>query len=261
MSSVSFLKFKLNLASARYRGYIPEQELRKLGVPEGKDVLVVAKHGWDWSVTEGYKRIVFDVCDDHFHTPREHHYREVCRKADLITCSTPAMREIIKRETGRDAIVIPDPYEQPEKKARIHDSLLWFGHPLNLPDLERETQRLAGHKLQVVTNAKGAIPWSPENMDKAFNDAGLVIIPTGRSIAKSANRAVESIRRGLFVVANPLPAYSDLGIWLGDIREGVDWALNHRGEVIKRIKTAQDYVRHEYSPQRIGKLWKQALFT
>jgi len=183
-----------------------------------------------------------------------------CEKADLITCSTEAMRQIIKKETGKDAIVIPDPYEQPEKKARISDTLLWFGHPLNLPDLEREAPRLQGHRLIVVTNAAGAIPWSPANMDKAFNDAGLVIIPTGRSIAKSANRAVESIRRGLFVVANPLPAYSDLGIWLGDIPSGVEWALNHRGEVIKRIKYLQDYVRHQYSPQRIGKLWKTALF-
>jgi len=78
-------------------------------------------------------------------------------------------------------------------------------------------------------------------------------------MAKSGNRAVEAIRRGLYVVANPLPAYADLGMWQGDIRQGVDWALSHRGEVLRRIKNSQDYVRHEYSPQRIGRLWANAL--
>lgn len=258
--SVRFLKFKNNIASSRYRGEIPERELRRLGVPEGNDVLIASKHSWDWeSVTKPFKRVIFDVCDDHFHDQHQAHYRLACNRADLITCNSSEMAKVIKAETGRDAVLIPDPYEQPERPAKVNDNLLWFGHRSNLPDLEREMPSLHGLKLAVVTNAPGYAQWSPGMMDEAFNRAGLVVIPTGKSLAKSGNRAIEAIRRGLFVVANPLPAYQDLGIWTGNIREGVDWALSHRAEVIKRIKGAQDYVKHEYSPARIGKLWKQAL--
>ena len=96
-------------------------------------------------------------------------------------------------------------------------------------------------------------------MDAAFERAGLVIIPTGKSMAKSGNRAIESLRRGLFVVAGYLPAYADLGIYIGDISDGVKWALSHQDEVIYRIKSAQDYIRNEYSPERIGQLWIKAL--
>lgn len=243
------------MASARYRGSIPEAELRRLGFPEGNDILICSKHGWDWSLTDGFGKIVFDMSDDHFHSAHEAHYRSACEKADAITCPTPTMAKIIKAETGRDATVIPDPYEQRETKAHVHESLLWYGHYTNAPDLERVLPTLAGMKIEIVSTIKGFTQWSPKAMDAAFSNAGLVIIPTGLSMAKSGNRAVEAIRRGLFVVANPLPAYSDLGIWLGDIREGVNWALANRSEVIRRIKVSQDYVKHHYSPQRIGRMW------
>ncbi len=78
-------------------------------------------------------------------------------------------------------------------------------------------------------------------------------------MAKSGNRAIESIRRGLYVIAGYLPAYSDLGIYIGDIRDGVDWALSHRTTVLDRIAASQDYVRSEYSPERIAQLWRKAL--
>lgn len=258
-ATVTFMKYAERLASTRYRAMIPERELRKMGFVEGPDVLVAAKHGsWKWADL-AYKKLIFDVSDDHFHTAHSEHYREGCKRADLITCPTSVMAQIIKSETGRDAVVIPDPYEQPEKKPRVHDQLLWFGHYLNLPDLEREAPRLIGHRLEVVSNAKGCTEWTPENMDAAFNRAGMVIIPTGKSMAKSANRAVESIRRGLFVVANPLPAYAELGIWQGDIPQGIEWALNHKSEAIKRVYMAQEYVRHEFSPKKIGELWAKAI--
>jgi hypothetical protein len=259
MNSVTFMRFQSGLASYRYRAEIPERELRKQGWPVGNDILVCSKHGWE--LRPGYKHIVFDISDDHFHGIHEPHYRKIAQEASLITCPTAEMAKIILRETGKTATVIPDPFEQRETKAKIHDALLWYGHASNAIDLERELPNLVGYKIEIVSNIKTFTQWSPANMDRAFNTAGLVVIPTGKSMAKSGNRAVEAIRRGLFVVANPLPAYADLGMWQGDIRQGVDWALSHRGEVLRRIKNAQDYVRHEYSPQRIGRMWAAALGT
>jgi hypothetical protein len=97
-------------------------------------------------------------------------------------------------------------------------------------------------------------------MDAEFERAGLVILPTDmRPKAKSGNRAIESIRRGVFPICGPLPAYADLGVYIGDIDRGVDWALANRGEVLKRIRAAQEYVRAEYNPARIGRLWRAML--
>lgn len=255
----TFLKFKESLASTRYRALIPEKHLLKNGWQVGKDIFICSKHGWPDEITKGYKRIVFDICDDHFLTQHEPHYREWCKRADLVTVNSKVMQEIVSRETGKDALLIPDPYEQPEKRPRIHDLLLWYGHHSNVPDLERVLPSLKGHKIEIVSNIQNFPQWTPETMSAAFSRAGLVIIPTGKSMAKSGNRAIEAIRRGLYPVANPLPAYTDLGIWQGDIKEGVEWALSHKGEVMKRIASMQEYVRNEYSPHRIGKMWESAL--
>jgi hypothetical protein len=252
--NVTFRHFGPAMASSRYRALIPAQELKKLGVGEGRDWLVIGKHGWDWDVTSGYAKVCFDVCDDHF--ANIYSYTENCKRADLVTCNSLEMVRVIKEKTGVDAVFIPDPYEQPEREPRVHDRLLWFGHASNITDLVPWCDL---PNLEVVSNIDGVTQWSPENMDAAFERAGLVIIPTGKSMAKSGNRAIESLRRGLFVIAGYLPAYSDLGIYVGNIGDGVNWALKRPSEIRDRIAMAQTYIRYEYSPERIAKLWLRAL--
>jgi hypothetical protein len=262
LPSVTFRLYKPHLASARYRGYIPARQLHNLGFQTGKDWYVVSKHDWDWDETvKGYGRVCFDVCDDHFSDHLARHYRNGIDKADLVTCNSAEMARVIHKETGREATVIPDPYEQPEGAPRVGENLLWYGHASNLADLVPWFDQLK--PLEIVTNLKqeGLTEWSPETMNLAFERAGLVVIPTGRSMAKSGNRAIESLRRGLFVIAGGLPAYADLGVYIGNIAEGVGWALNHQDEVLRRIKSSQAYIRAEYSPERIGQLWAKALCT
>lgn len=258
--NVTFKHCGEHLASSRYRAIIPTRELAKQGIDQGREWVVVSKHNWAWEErTRGFKKKCFDVCDPHFnHEQWGEHYRSCAQKADLLTCNSAEMQRVIKAETGMDSIVIPDPYEQPEHPPRIHDKLLWFGHRTNLQDIAPYADKLKN--LEVISNFPGTIQWSPEEMNAAFNRAGLVVIPTGKSMAKSGNRAIESLRRGLFVVAGYLPAYADLGIYVGDIADGVKWALSHQDEVHGRIKRAQNYIRQEYSPKRIAGLWKAALW-
>lgn len=258
--NVTFRSFGDHIASSRLRALVPQRELAKIGVPQGSDWLVIGKHWWTWQETRGFGRVCFDVCDDHFDSPQlGSHYRESCQRADLVTCNSAEMARVITAKTGRQAVVIPDPFEQPETPARIGPQLLWFGHRSNLVDLEPWKQSLA--PLEIVTNISGPgyTLWTPHAMDAAFERSGLVVIPTGKSLAKSGNRAIEAIRRGLYVVAGYLPAYADLGMWCGDIAEGVDWALSNQPEALRRVTAAQAYVRQAYSPQRIAQLWLQAL--
>lgn len=268
MKSVTFKCWDVNVASARLRAIIPQRELSALGVPIGRDVLVIGKHDWDWDAeTRDSKRVIFDVCDDHFADELAPHYIDACSRADAVTCNSRAMALRIAEITGRDAWVIPDPWEAPESEPRIGDHLLWYGFSANIRDLMPWLDLLAGYRLTIVSNIQPGrgpanverVTWSFRAMDEAFAKAGLVVLPTGNRLCKSGNRAIEAIRRGLFPVCGPLPAYADLGVYVGRIDDGVDWALSHREEAIKRVRVAQDYVRDEYAPSRIGKLWQEVL--
>lgn len=267
---VTFRAWDERWASTRYRALIPQREMMLLGMEPGRDVLVIGKHKWDWDTeTRGYKKVVYDVCDSHWDDEWRDQVLAFCQRADAVTCNSRAMAQEVKRHTGRDAWVIPDPYESPECKPHVGESLLWFGFHWNAQALEPWFDRLAGRKLTLCMDSVKDVevrpgirlaPWSPDRLATEFMHAGLVILPTDmRPQAKSANRAIESIRRGVFPICGYMPAYADLGVWVGPIDEGVEWALSHRDEVMRRLHGAQDYVRWQYNPARICKLWLEAL--
>lgn len=258
--NVTFKHQGEHLASARYRCIIPARELTALGVGFGNDWLIIGKHNWKWEEqVKGYRSVCFDVCDDHYSDAWAEHYTINTLRADLVTTNSDELARVILDKTGKTAVVIPDPWEQPENPARVHgDSVLWFGHQTNLIDISQYVGKIKN--LEIMTGAAGfKNKWSPEAMDAAFTKAGLVVIPTGKSMCKSGNRAIESIRRGLFVLHGYLPSYADLGMYCGDIQDGVKWALDNREQAMQRISMAQQYVREQYSPQRIGKMWLKAL--
>lgn len=258
---ITFLNINEKIASARLRALIPSKYLYANGFSKGTEICVLSKHWFPWEITKGFKKVVYDVCDDHFSTDHSSYYIDACAKADLITCNSQAMKNIIKTATGRDAIVIDDPYEDTEKAAsEPTDDLLWFGHASNILDITK--LKLDNYKLTIVSNIDHPRikQWSFDTLDQELNKCGIVLIPTGKSIAKSANRMVKSIRYGKFVCAEPLPCHSEIpGPWIGDIKTGIDWALSNKKDAQERTRVAQQWVRDRYSPETIGKQWIQAL--
>lgn len=264
---VAFLPFGKHLASFRLRSLVPASYLAGQAhsvvfhPSERADWIVLSKHDWPEDMTIGAKRVCFDVCDDHFGGRHDAHYRKWLDKADLVTCNSAEMRRVIKSQTGRDAIVIDDPYESPEyPPKRPHLPLLWFGAFWNLAYLRPWLDRLP-HQLVVVTNEQhGEMTntWDEATMEAAWQHCGLVIIPTGSKQAKSANRAVESIRRGLYPVCGPLPAYEELGL-NEDIVEGVSRALDNPADTLTRIEELQDLIRERFSPMTVGATWERVL--
>jgi len=260
---IAYLPLSPTLASVRLRAVIPARYLSEHGfevVREGADWVVLSKHGWSDEVARGHKRVLFDVCDDHFSSDKRDHYLKWCRIADRVTCNSEAMAEVIKDQTGRDAVVIPDPYESDERPPKCGMPALWFGHKSNLKDLLPYTDRLP---LVIVSNPEvpGVIPWSRENLLQAFEMTGITVIPTGKSKCKSANRAIEAIRNGHFPVCGHLPAYADLGLGCDDIATEAHRAVERRAETLERIDELQHRVRYEFSPQRIGELWSDCFST
>jgi uncharacterized Rossmann fold enzyme len=245
-----------NAASWRYRAKIPSGDWATLNDLTA-DTLIFAKPQASELMDMARAKargawVVVDFCDDHFDWL---HYQEALRLADAVTCSTNEMARRIK-ELGRDATVIADPYEFPEMPPHYAGiNLLWFGHHVNRDSLQRILPDLEGYPLRVVSNFEGAIPWSKETMLEEFARADIVVIPTTASY-KSANRAIEAIRQGCFVVAEPHPALEGFPIYIGNIKEGIEWTKQQN--MNKLISKAQKFVTAEFSPQILIDKWKSA---
>lgn len=255
------------MASYRYRAAIPAIELGAMmndynastlvfSKPLAHEILLMAE------AQRRGQRVIVDFCDDHFGFM---HYQEAVKLADAVVCSTKEMQRIIKelRNIGRDSTVIPDPYEFPERHPHFNGSnLLWFGHECNRDSLQHLLDILVDHKhlpFHVVSNLEGAIPWSHQTMVEEFEWADMVLMPKTTDY-KSANRTVESIRQGCFVIAEPHPAIMDIpGVWIGDIKEGIEWARTHRSEVLQRISTAQKYVMDTFTPTIVSDAWRTVI--
>ena len=235
------------LASFRLRVAIPSIHLgmvHRFGVG---DVTFFFKNG-NPDLARRLGPVVYDVVNAHFHDPD---YMRMCEIARVITCSSDAMVPIIREATGRDAVVIPDPYENDESEpAVIGDRVLWFGHQANIESLRPYADLNVG----VVT----ADSWTLENEAAALAKAGVVLL-TGSNPGASSNRPVKAIRAGRFVVApEDCPSsWRELSeyIWIGDVREGIEWAFANREEACRKVSAGQKYVKTRFSPQLIGSQW------
>ncbi len=244
-------------ASFRYRCKIPSFEMGLAMHNLDAKVLVFSKPlpsdvNLAKELIANGKKIIVDFCDDHFEEP---HYQDMLLLADRVTCPTKAMAERIM-EFGYSATVIPDPYEYPLVKPHCYGAnLLWFGHGLNYQSLERVLPELEDYNLRVVSNREGSIQWTPDILYQEFPRADIVIIPATASY-KSANRAVEAIRQGCFVVAEYHPSLEGFpGIWIGNIKEGIEWAMRNQQSANERTRTAQTFVEI-FSPEQTANAWR-----
>lgn len=271
LRTVSFLNHYGPLAASyRYRTAIPAGEIGASINDLSADVLVIGKPGAVTipEVKQALGRgqsVIADFCDNHF--DREHE-RDLLRLADAITCPTEAMREQIAL-LGRDATVIPDPYEFEERPPHCDgDRLLWFGHPSNLDSLPKIAPLGIDYALTLVTTRSAVVTpppyirvvdWSRDTLGHELAQADIVLMPS-TAATKSANRTIEAIRQGCFVVAEPHPSLTNIpGIWLGDLTEGVAWAVSHQAEANERIRASQIYVSRTYSPKIVAVAWNRAI--
>lgn len=235
------------LASFRLRVDLPSKHL---GMPHQfgvGDVTFFFKNG-NPTLARGLKHVVYDVVNAHFADPD---YRAMCDLAEVVTCSSEPMAGIIREAVGREAVVIPDPYENAEGKAEVlGDRVLWFGHQANIESL-RPYRDL---NVDLCT----AEAWSLEKETKALWAAGVVLL-TGNNPGASSNRPVKALRAGRFVVVpEDCPAsWRELSeyIWIGDVREGIRWAFANREEACRKVTQGQQYIKSRFSPQSIGSQW------
>ena len=242
--------------------------------------------------------VVVDICDHHFSQPGgDDLYRHMIEAADGVVTNTPTMAQRIEHFTGRHAAVIGDPFEGPGGEADFSPGpesvrLLWFGHEQNFDtfisaipyfnaastvralDVTAMTGPIDGiNETLVEFNAKTQFPvhlryepWSVAATWQALQNTDIVVIPSAASEAhqtKSANRVIETLHAGRFVVAHRVPAYNEFRnyTYLGeDLSAGITWAVRHPQEAWTRIAQGQRAVNEDYAPAIIGRKWLK-LFT
>jgi hypothetical protein len=272
------------LASTRYRAMIPGAELVRAGhdvslgeTPQPGAINVFHK-AFDESFPAWLREFggVFDVTDFHFANHLGDRYLACCDAADMVTCSSRRLVELIADRTGRSPIFIPDPYEFPERRHEWRGGarVLWFGHEVNFRTLSGV--ELDCH-LEVITGCKEPTskpnvrmtPYSHAAMLEGFERADIVILPQDpddpKASAKGANRAVNALRQGKFVVASPIPAYRELEdfIYLSDdatdMLTGIRWGRAHPEAVAAMVDAGQAYIERHYSPAVAAQQWLGAL--
>jgi hypothetical protein len=259
---ISFCHYgNTNMASYRYRVEIPARELGAQINNAKADILVFCKPN-EQDIPHTMKAraegrlVIMDFCDLHFDDPV---YVELLKLADGVTTATQWMADYIRDEYGILCTVVPDPYEYEEAEPHWSDGqLLWFGHALNFYSVQRILGTLP-QPLRVVSNFDGAVPWSKENVLTELALCDIVVMPATAPY-KSPNRTIEAIRRGCYVVAEPHPAINEFpGIWIGDIRKGIEWAHSNPSKAMQQTRIAQDFIRKKYSPKIQANAWRIAI--
>jgi glycosyltransferase involved in cell wall biosynthesis len=103
--------------------------------------------------------------------------------------------------------------------------------------------------------------WSWDTQQQCIDEADIVFMPIDvdheRTITKSANRVIDSLISGKFVITNMLESYQEFGpyIWTKDWLKGINWSLIHRAQVNEMILAGQQYVELNYSVDKIMFKW------
>jgi len=296
--------YKSKRASHRLRGDVTCQALMEQGYDakiltdwsevDSDTVVIFLKRSSVASIQrardQGAKTI-YDLCDNKFEEKGE--YEPCCRLADLVSVNSVNMGISTKNFTGKDSIVMPDPFERPKLAPKFSPggdiSLLWFGSQSSfkfLPLLEiwqrlekevcnysytmisAKTDRvLSKFKLRQAKDVVSGInfdrldmrEWTWELQGKLLEQTDIVLMPVltenPRTDTKSANLLSDSLISGRFVITTSFHSYLEFApyTWQGDYIEGIQWARTNPEQVLDMITQGQKYVEENYSARVLSK--------
>jgi hypothetical protein len=236
---------------------------------------------------------IYDLCDNKFDERPE--FLPCCQAADVVTVNSVQMGISVKNNTGRDSTVIPDPAERPQLPARFQPSgpikLLWYGSSASLKfvpwvllwqqleagigDYEftiisAKSDRIKNKMISrqnsgvfrgVDFNKINFVEWDWETQGRLISETDIILIPVVtenyRTDTKSANRLIDGLISGRFVVTTPLASYVEFDdyTWQKDYIEGIKWARANPDQVLDRVQRGQQYVKDNYVPAVIAQKW------
>ena len=188
---------------------------------------------------------------------------------------------------------MPDPYERPKLDPVFSPGkelkLLWFGSQSSfkffpvLDVCKRLETKIGNYCYTMISSktdrllskmkyrqARGIISgvnfnkldmriWTWELQGELLKNCDIVLIPiqtdNPRTNTKSANRVIDSLISGRFVITSPLASYEEFApyTWQGDYIEGIKWACANPSKVVEMITAGQKYTQEHYSAQMLSK--------
>lgn len=251
------------LASFRYRVDIPSHYMNLPFIYGHKgDITFIFRQminpSWIKKI-KGNNHLIYDISNNHFENQYKEVNFELCNIATTITCCSEKIAEKIKYHTNRNPIVVEEPHETPEFEPEVHEkNILWFGHISNYQSLK---PYLDLPNLNICSKGiTNAITWSVKNEIEALRNCGIVLLTSNNQYA-SKSRVIKALRAGRFVITPNKDVDSwDIFknfIWQGDVKEGINWAINNPEETKRKISAGQDFIRNKYSPETLGLQWRE----
>ena len=257
------------MASYRLRAQLPsaycghDSRLNALGT----DVAVFCKpHLDDLEVlrqvnARGAKTVV-DLCDDHFEHPNLGKlYEAMAREAHAVVCPTAEMARRIRSHTEREAQVIPDSWEQRGQPHADGKKFLWLGHQSNLKEILPYRKMLKQYNMTYCTGQNDqveCVPWSTAAQEQLLRESNIVLLPSKEETYKSANRLINAIMAGCFVIASKIDINKEFRhfCYLGPLKGGLQFSQAYRHELNALVRAGQQYVQQHYSPETLGRKWQ-----
>ena len=296
-------------ASQRFRGLVPLKHMLPTDgfidrVEEAtKDDLVILSKAIEVKDFMYLKdlgiKFIFDICDNKWRVGKDREKNTAimnagCLHANLITTTCPELKQKIYDETGKNALIIDDPYERDieEVKFKPHEknlNICYFGgrKSFSLVDWEEviaslnfvckklnveytlncvtQKHELASKRLKHHYYPDGPLimyEWNYELQKELVSKSDFVLLPVPSNNFvvkhKSPNRVIDSIAQGRYVITtfgvNSYNQYGDF-IGMGSLKDNVKWALDNTKSVISKIEDGQNYIKKHHSPKIIAKQW------
>ena len=239
-------------------------------------------------------KTVYDLCDNKFDEKEE--YGPNCQLVDIVSVNSEQMAISTKKNTGLNSIIMPDPFERPVLPPRFKPNktlnILWFGSQSSLGFLpiveiwQRLEAEIGNYHYHMIMSKpdrlknkmqkridKGEIKgvnldrvfmyeWDWNLQGKLLSECDIVLMPVMtenyRTDTKSANRLIDSLISGKWVITSPLASYIEFYnyTWQDEnYIEGIRWAINHPEKVIAKIAQGQAHTINNYSAKHLAGKW------
>ena len=297
-------------ASQRFRGLVPLQHMLptdgfidRVEEATKDDIVILSKaieiKDFMYLKDMGIK-FIFDICDNKWRMGKDRQKNTAlmnagCLHANLITTTCGQLKQKIYEETGKDALIIDDPYERAieEPTFKPHEknlNICYFGGRKSFWLVNWEeviaslnyvckqlgveyilnciTQKhlLASKKITHHYYPDGPVimyEWNYELQKDLVKKSDFVLLPVPNENPlvfsyKSPNRVIDSIAQGKYVIStNGVISYEQFGdfIGLGSLQRNIKWAIQNPKGVISKIKEGQKYIKKYHSPEVIAKQW------
>ena len=297
-------------ASQRFRGLVPLQHMLptdgfidRVEEATKDDIVILSKaieiKDFMYLKDMGIK-FIFDICDNKWRMGKDRQKNTAlmnagCLHANLITTTCGQLKQKIYEETGKDALIIDDPYERAieEPTFKPHEknlNICYFGGRKSFWLVNWEeviaslnyvckqlgveyilnciTQKhlLASKKITHHYYPDGPVimyEWNYELQKDLVKKSDFVLLPVPNENPlvfsyKSPNRVIDSIAQGKYVVSTyGVNSYNLYGdfMGMGSLKENIKWAVNNPISVINKIKEGQKFIKKHNSPEIIAKQW------